>query len=132
MKIIVRPIVEPQREIDLTHRLASAIAEELWRLYGGNEQLNWMEAEGHLERLLGEARAEARETTFVSVGRAARAAGFRNQIALIPNGVETPPSWALRNSLALGVNSSVSTGDSLPPVHRPPMPRPPISSPRGS
>ena len=77
MKIIVRPVVEPQREIDLTHRLVSAIAGELWRLYGGNDQLNWLEAENHLERLLGEARAEARETTFVSVGRAARAAGFR-------------------------------------------------------
>ena len=28
MRIVVRPIVDPQREIDLTHRLESAIAEE--------------------------------------------------------------------------------------------------------
>lgn len=71
MKIVVRPIVDPQREIDLTHRLVSAIAEELWSLYGGNEQLNWLEAERHLVRLVGAAGAEADETTFVSLGAAA-------------------------------------------------------------
>jgi len=27
-----------------------------------------------------------------------RAAGFRNQVALIPNGVELPPAWAVRSS----------------------------------
>ena len=49
-----------------------------------------------------------------------RAAGFRNPVALIPNGVEMPPSWAVRGSLALDVNSPVSTGDSPPTERRPP------------
>jgi len=62
MRIIIRPIMDRQREIDLTQRLIAAIAEELWRLYGGNEQLNWLEAEMHLQRIVGETRAEARET----------------------------------------------------------------------
>lgn len=61
MKLVIRPIQDPQRELDLTHRLVSAIAEELWKLYGGNEQLNWVEAELHLQRIVGEAGAEARE-----------------------------------------------------------------------
>lgn len=66
MKIIVRPILDPQREIGLTHRrLVSAIAEELWRLFGGNDTLNWIEAEWHLQRIIAQARAEARETAAV-------------------------------------------------------------------
>jgi hypothetical protein len=60
MRITVRPVVDPQREIDLTNQLVAAIAEELWRLYGGNDKLNWIEAERHLQRIVGEARAEAR------------------------------------------------------------------------
>lgn len=75
MKIIVRPVVDPQREIDLTHRLVSAIAEELWNLYGGNEELNWLEAERHLQRLIGEAREEADETTFGGPGQFAEEQG---------------------------------------------------------
>ncbi len=67
MRIIVRPVVDPQREIDLTRCLLSAIAEELWQLYGGNAQLNWLEAELHLERIVGEERAEAREDEIVLV-----------------------------------------------------------------
>jgi hypothetical protein len=65
MKIIVRPIAEPECEIDMTHRLVAAIAEELWRLYGGNEHLNWIEAERHLERIVADARREAKETDFL-------------------------------------------------------------------
>lgn len=64
MKIIVRPAVDPQHEIDLTHRLTAAVAEELWRLFGGNEQLNWLEAELHLQRIVGAARAEAEVMDF--------------------------------------------------------------------
>ena len=67
MKIIVRPILDPNREIDLTHRLVSAIAEELWRLFGGNDTLNWIEAEWHLQRIIAQARSEARETTVLRV-----------------------------------------------------------------
>ncbi|TVQ62776.1 MAG: hypothetical protein EA379_05030 [Phycisphaerales bacterium] len=38
----------PALEIDVTHRLVAAIAEELWRACGGNDELNWLEAEQHL------------------------------------------------------------------------------------
>ena len=62
MRIVIRPVVDRQREIDLTQRLIAAIAEELWRLYGGSEQLNWLEAELHLQSIVGEVRAEARVT----------------------------------------------------------------------
>jgi hypothetical protein len=58
MRITVHPLMEPKREIDLTYRLIAAIAEELWRRYGGNAQLNWLEAEEHLRRIIGEVRAE--------------------------------------------------------------------------
>jgi hypothetical protein len=51
MRITIRPILDPRREVDLTHRLTAAIAEELWMLYGGNSQLNWLEAEMHLARI---------------------------------------------------------------------------------
>lgn len=67
MKIIVRPILDRQRELDLTHRLVSAIAEELWRLFGGNETLNWIDADWHLQRIVAQARVEARETAVVRV-----------------------------------------------------------------
>ncbi len=70
MKIIVRPMVDPQREIDLTRPLVAAIAEELWRLYGGNEHLNWLEAELHLQSIIGEARAAAQDTSIITVGSA--------------------------------------------------------------
>jgi hypothetical protein len=52
MKIIIHPLAEPQRELDVTHRLVSAIAEELWRTCGGNTVLNWLEAEQHVEQLM--------------------------------------------------------------------------------
>lgn len=67
MKIIVRPILDPEREIDLTHRLVAAIAEELWRLFGGNDALNWIEAEGHLQQIVAQARGGADETAVVHV-----------------------------------------------------------------
>jgi hypothetical protein len=67
MKIIIRPILNPQREVDMTHQLVSAIAEELWRLFGGNDTLNWIEAEWHLQRIIASARAEARETAVMRV-----------------------------------------------------------------
>ena len=66
MRIVISPVVDPQREIDLTQRLVAAIAEELWRHYGGNEELNWLEAEMHLQGIVGEAKAEARETVIVA------------------------------------------------------------------
>ncbi|CAG0957314.1 hypothetical protein PHYC_00537 [Phycisphaerales bacterium] len=58
MRLVIRPVQDPQREIDLTHRLTATIAEELWSLYGGNEQLNWVEAELHLQRLVESVRGQ--------------------------------------------------------------------------
>jgi hypothetical protein len=81
MKIIIRPVMEPQREMDLTNRLISAIAEELWRLYGGNERLDWLEAERHLERIVEEARREAGATALLR-GVAAPAAAEESAYAM--------------------------------------------------
>lgn len=52
MRIVVRPVADPSNEIDLTHVLVAAIAQELWRQHGGNDQLNWIEAELHLQRIV--------------------------------------------------------------------------------
>jgi hypothetical protein len=41
----------PVDGIDVTSALTRAVAEELWKLHGGNDVMNWLEA----ERLLGEA-----------------------------------------------------------------------------
>jgi hypothetical protein len=52
-------MLDPERELDLTQRLVAAIAEEISRNCGGNDQLNWIEAESYLRHLLGDARGEA-------------------------------------------------------------------------
>ncbi len=57
MMILIRPIADPRRQVDVTRCLVSAIAQELWRLYGGNDQLNWIEAERHLGRIFGARRS---------------------------------------------------------------------------
>lgn len=81
MRIIIRPVADRQREIDLTQRLIAAIAEELWRLFGGNEQLNWLEAEMHLRTIVGQARAEACATeTLVAAPPGAATASQRQPI----------------------------------------------------
>jgi hypothetical protein len=61
MKIIVRPLADPAHEIDVTNRLVSAIADELWRVCGGNQQLNWLEAELHLQEIVAQASREAQQ-----------------------------------------------------------------------
>lgn len=63
MRVVVRPIMDPRQEIDLTHRLVETIAEELWKRFGGNDKVNWLEAELHLNRILGgQARSQASPT----------------------------------------------------------------------
>lgn len=52
MKITIRPVVDPGRELDVTHRLVAAVAEALWMEFGGNQVLNWMEAETQLEKIV--------------------------------------------------------------------------------
>lgn len=73
MRIVIRPVLEPQRELDVTRRLISAIAEELWRLYGGNEQLNWLEAEQHLRGIVGQTQADAERAAALNAERSAQA-----------------------------------------------------------
>lgn len=51
MRICIRPVAEPKREIDITRRLVAMVAEELWLACGGNDQLNWLEAEMHVAGL---------------------------------------------------------------------------------
>jgi len=51
MRLVIRPLSDPTNEIDVTRPLVKAIAEELWRHYGGNDVLNWIEAQGHVETL---------------------------------------------------------------------------------
>jgi len=51
MPLKITPSSAPNREIDLTGTLTRAVAEELWRNFGGNEVLNWMEAERFVQSL---------------------------------------------------------------------------------
>ena len=52
MRIAIKPSAAPDREIDVTHALVRAVAEELWRNCGGNDVLNWMEAEQFVRSLV--------------------------------------------------------------------------------
>ncbi|MCA9294633.1 MAG: hypothetical protein KDA20_12550 [Phycisphaerales bacterium] len=52
MRITIRPLSQPTQELEITDRLIAAIADELSARFGGNEQLNWLEAERHLNDLL--------------------------------------------------------------------------------
>src|SRR5687768_9281298 len=51
MRITIRPAAAPDREIDIAPALIAAIAHELWRHTGGNEVLNWLEAERVVAKL---------------------------------------------------------------------------------
>lgn len=78
MRIIVRPVIDPQREIDLTHRLVSTIAEELWRHFGGNDEVNWLEAERLLKRMVCKHRGEIAESAAFDVFAGSAGAGERS------------------------------------------------------
>src|SRR5262245_3228842 len=41
----IRPAAAPDRQIDLARALTAAVAHELWNHCGGNEVVNWLEAE---------------------------------------------------------------------------------------
>lgn len=56
MRITIRPSLDPHRELDVTKLLVAAIAQELGKQYGGNEALNWLEAEQQLARIVGQPR----------------------------------------------------------------------------
>ena len=52
MRVVIRPSLSPDRELDIAPALIGAVAHELWKHCGGNEVLNWLEAERILARLL--------------------------------------------------------------------------------
>ena len=56
MQWTIRPMMDPRNEIDMRHLLVQAVAEEIWRRCGGNDVLNWMEAERHVEGFLEQAK----------------------------------------------------------------------------
>lgn len=53
MRAIIRPSLDPNMQVDVTHALTAAIAHELARVQSGNDVLNWLEAERLLGQLLG-------------------------------------------------------------------------------
>lgn len=61
MRVIIKPSLTPHLHIDVTNALTSAIAQELARAQGGNDVLNWLEAERILQELVGGARSTPRE-----------------------------------------------------------------------
>jgi len=44
-RLLVRPLTAPEDPIDVTTAITRAIAHALWQRDGGNEVLNWLEAE---------------------------------------------------------------------------------------
>lgn len=61
MRVIIKPSLTPNLHIDITNALVSTIASELARAQGGNDVLNWLEAERVLQDLVGNARSSVRE-----------------------------------------------------------------------
>ena len=81
MRLIIRPLQEPSREIDVTHRLTATIAEELWRRYGGEDQGNWSEAEMHLGRIIESANSQGNHEALEAAREAGRAEARREMEA---------------------------------------------------
>ncbi|MEX2217953.1 MAG: hypothetical protein WD749_04265 [Phycisphaerales bacterium] len=52
MRIVIRPSMAPQRELDITQAVIGAVAAELYHQFGGNDVVNWLEAERQVARLL--------------------------------------------------------------------------------
>lgn len=59
MRITIRPMLAPDRELDVTEHLVQAIAGRMSAELGGNDQLNLLEAQMHLGRILGLAAPDA-------------------------------------------------------------------------
>lgn len=53
MRVIIKPSLTPHLHIDVTNAVVSAIAAELARAQGGNDVLNWLEAERIVQDLFG-------------------------------------------------------------------------------
>lgn len=52
LRIVVRPYAGPRGGVDVTDTVVGAIAERLWNMFGGNDVLNWLEAERLLQDAL--------------------------------------------------------------------------------
>lgn len=52
MRILIKPVLDPDNAIDITERVIGVIADELGQRYGGPETLNRLGAERDLERAL--------------------------------------------------------------------------------
>ena len=51
MRVTITPSSNPTQQIDVTQALIGAVAGELWKHCGGNDVLNWVEAERFVESL---------------------------------------------------------------------------------
>src|SRR5438874_1215763 len=87
MRLTVRTTSAPDRPIDVTHAVTAAIAHELWVRAGGNEVLNWVEAERLVASLAAAATprrgsaARPRGAPVASAGREARAPRHKRDAA---------------------------------------------------
>ncbi len=52
MRAIIKPSLAPHLHLDVTHALTATIAGEIARAVGGNDVVNWLEAERILQGLL--------------------------------------------------------------------------------
>ncbi len=59
-RIVLRPIANPDQEIDMTDAFIDLIAAELGKRRGGNAVLDRLEAEAHLQNLLSPGGGETR------------------------------------------------------------------------
>jgi hypothetical protein len=62
-RIVLRPMLGPHDGLDVTQAVTRAIAQELWNLHGGNDVMNWIEAERLLVEFM-----NARQTSGGSNG----------------------------------------------------------------
>jgi hypothetical protein len=70
MRMPVRPLVSDGRAIDVRDAVVAAVAREITRHFGGNPVLNVLEAEAHVERLLGISSQTTRVLNSSEVGHA--------------------------------------------------------------
>lgn len=88
--LLIRPSNAPDRTIDLTKAITAAVAHELWCQTGGNEVVNWIEAERFVRGLVerGARSLPGRDVHEDAEPKPARAAGSsRRSEGLVPAGI---------------------------------------------
>jgi hypothetical protein len=58
LRIVLKPYLGPREGLDVTEAITRTVAQELWKLHGGNDVMNWLEA----ERLVQEFFSDSRRT----------------------------------------------------------------------